>query len=338
MSHSSPIPVDYVWLDANNRFRWKTRILEPTPNVEDIPEWNYDGSSCGQADGNGQTEVVIKPVFMVRDPFRERGITVLCETYKEGIALSNNTRCYSKLVFDKGCNEKPWFGIEQEYFIIDPVFKNVMGCNTPDFALIPQQNDFYCRMGTKWGRNIAEKHLQYCLKAGLTVSGMNAEVSPGQWEYQIGPCEGIRAADELMISRYFLERIAEEHGKSISWEPKIVEKINGSGCHTNFSTQKMREDGGMQIILNAITLLQNKHSEHMKHFGNNNINRMTGLHETSSFHQFTYGYGTRNTSIRIGNDTVKNGKGYFEDRRPASNMDPYIVTGMIFKTACNITI
>lgn len=335
------IPVDYVWLDSNKKFRWKTRILnqnEIRGSIENIPEWNYDGSSCGQADSNGQTEVILKPVFMVSDPFREKGMVVLCETYKDGIPLQSNTRCFSKMIFDKAIDLKPWFGIEQEYFIIDPKPRNVMGCEARDFSQIPNSNEFYCKMGTRYGRNIAEQHLQYCLRAGLTVSGMNAEVVPGQWEYQIGPCEGIRAGDELMLSRYFLERIAEEHGKSICWNPKPIENVNGSGCHTNFSTKEMRETGGLQAILNAISYLQDNHAQHMEKYGTDNNKRMTGQHETASYNRFSFGYGTRNTSIRIGNDTAKNNKGYFEDRRPASNMDPYIVTSLILKTSCQITI
>ena len=337
------IPVDYVWLDSNKKFRWKTKVLINEGGAYDlrldnIPEWNYDGSSCGQADGNGQTEVILKPVFMVRDPFRETGIVVLCETYKDGVPLQTNTRCFSKMVFDKAIDLKPWFGIEQEYFIIDPILRNVMGLPLPDFGQIPNSNEFYCKMGTKYGRNIAEQHLQYCLRAGLTVSGMNAEVVPGQWEYQIGPCEGIRAGDELMLSRYFLERIAEEHGKSICWNPKPIDNVNGSGCHTNFSTKEMRDEGGMQAILNAISYLQDKHAEHMEKYGTDNNKRMTGKHETASYNRFSFGYGTRNTSIRIGNDTAKKQKGYFEDRRPASNMDPYVVTSLLLKTSCQITI
>lgn len=332
------IPVDYVWLDSDSKFRWKTRILTSACSVNDIPEWNYDGSSCGQADENSQTEVIIKPVFMIKDPFRKIGAIVFCETFKDNIPLINNSRSWAKNIFEKGIEEKPWFGIEQEYFIIDPVFNNVIGCKNSDFEKIPEQGNFYCKMGQRWGRGIAEKHMQYCLNAGLSVSGMNAEVAPGQWEYQIGPVEGIHAADELMLSRYILERIAEEEGKTICWDPKPIANLNGSGCHTNFSTKEMREEGGMKTILNAISYLQDKHAEHMEKYGTDNNKRMTGKHETASYQRFTFGYGTRNTSIRIGNDTVKNNKGYFEDRRPSSNMDPYLVTGLLFETACNIRI
>lgn len=331
--------IDYVWLDSNKRFRWKTRIYSANC-IENVPEWNYDGSSCGQTGSLEDTEVILKPIFICQDPFRNSGASkiVLCETYKRNMHLPSNTRGPANMIFLKGKDKKPWFGIEQEYFIVDPLFKNVMGCHSPDFTLIPKQGEFYCKMGNKWGREIAEQHLQYCLRAGLKMSGMNAEVAPGQWEYQIGPCEGIEAADQLLVSRYILERIAEEHGKSISWSPKISPKLNGSGCHINFSTEKMRNKDGITEIVTAISYLKANHAEHMLMYGEDNVKRMTGDYETSSYYEFTWGYGTRNTSIRIGNETVKNKKGYFEDRRPAANMDPYLATGMLLKTSCNITI
>ena len=327
--------LDYLWLDSNKRFRWKTRVLNVTPiSVADIPEWNYDGSSCGQADGNGQTEVILKPVYYCKDPFRNNSFIVLCETFKDDLPLPTNTRCWANMIFVKAKDRKPWFGLEQEYYIFDPKTQQPMGVDNKNI----KQGNFYCKMGNKYGRFIAEKHLQYCMTAGLTVSGMNAEVGPGQWEYQIGPCEGINAADQLLVSRYILERLAEENGKSICWEPKPILYFNGSGCHTNFSTVEMRNENGLTHILTAINRLQQKHSEDIIHYGKGNQLRMTGQYETAAYNSFSYGYGTRNTSIRIGNETVKNKQGYFEDRRPASNMDPYRVTGMIFQNSCNISV
>lgn len=332
--------IDYVWLDSNRRFRWKTRNTESVHSVKDVKQWNYDGSSCGQADGNGQTEITLKPVFICRDPFRGNDSKiVLCETYKDiNLPTETNTRCWSNLIFEKCKELKPWFGIEQEYYIYDPSTCQPMGCDVQQNISNIKQGNFYCKMGNKYGRHIAEKHLQYCLAAGLTVSGMNAEVGPAQWEYQIGPCEGINASDELLVSRYILERVAEEHGKSICWVPKPIEYFNGSGCHTNFSTQAMRDENGLTEILQCISRLQHSHTQDMTQYGENNYLRMTGLHETSSYKYFSYGYGTRNTSIRIGNEIVREKKGYFEDRRPASNMDPYKVTGTLLKSAYNITI
>ena len=66
---------------------------------------------------------------------------------------------------------------------------------------------------------------------------------------------------------------------------------------------------------------------------------MTGKHETASFSNFSFDLTKpvdRGASVRVGTDTIHNKCGYFEDRRPASNMDPYLVTSHIFRTICLI--
>ena len=91
---------------------------------------------------------------------------------------------------------------------------------------------------------------------------------------------------------------------------------------------------GLEYIYEGIEKLSKKHTEHMKYYGKDNILRLTGKHETSSYNTFSWGEANRSVSIRIGKDTLNNKKGYFEDRRPASNIDPYLATGIIFKTVC----
>jgi len=107
---------------------------------------------------------------------------------------------------------------------------------------------------------------------------------------------------------------------------------NGAGMHTNVSTRKMREDGGIEHIKQAIYKLGAKHAEHIAVYGSGNELRLTGKHETASLLKFSWGVANRSASIRIGHDTFAAGRGYFEDRRPASNCCPYIVTGKIMST------
>jgi glutamine synthetase len=81
-----------------------------------------------------------------------------------------------------------------------------------------------------------DSHYKACLFAGIQISGTNSETTPGQWEYQVGPCEGISIGDQLWVSRYLLHRVAEDFGITISFQPKLFREYNGSGCHINFST------------------------------------------------------------------------------------------------------
>ena len=138
----------------------------------------------------------------------------------------------------------------------------------------------------------------------------------------------------MIVSRFLLERIAEKYSVQIVYTPKLYKHLNGSGCHANFSTEITRSDIGIEEIYKCMTKLEKKHTEHILVYGKDNENRLTGIHETSSMDKFTFGVGTRNTSVRIPNQVLKDGCGYFEDRRPAANIDPYQVTSIIFKTCC----
>lgn len=330
--------VEYIWLGGNNELRSKTKVIDyQITSASDLPKWNYDGSSTGQAEGK-DSEVIIIPQKLFKDPLRNNGYLVMCDTYngKTMEPLEGNKRHNANIIFQKDLSAKPWFGLEQEYFFIDPVTNKPLGLSMNSNP----QGQYYCSTGygNAFGREIAEKHLKACIEAGITISGINAEVAPGQWEFQIGPVEGIDAGDHLWVARYLLLRIAESSNVIVDFEPKPVKgDWNGSGCHCNFSTVAMREGtgvmSGLQHIELAIERLSKKHDEHMAVYGTGNELRMTGEHETSRFDQFTSGRANRGASVRIGNETIQDNKGYFEDRRPSSNCDPYLVTSILFNTS-----
>ncbi len=340
--------VEYVWLDADKTFRSKTRVLSDNlsstrtlPNVSDIPRWNYDGSSTGQATTES-SEIILVPSFVCWHPLfkdiecfhADMAIIVLCESYNtDGKPALGNTRANASSIFDADKAAEPWFGFEQEYFLsLTPLISESFGTQ------IDNRGKSYCGIG-KWnmhGRVIAQKHMFMCIEAGLTISGINAEVAPGQWEFQIGPLCGIEAADQLLVARFLLERICESEGVDVNWQPKPFENVNGSGCHTNYSTKATREGtgqaDGITIITEHLRHLEKHHMAHMKAYGEGNASRMTGKNETSKYDVFTSGVGDRTASVRIGNDVHQARKGYYEDRRPSSNCDPYTVSSMIFNT------
>lgn len=338
------IIIEYIWIGGSGELRSKARVIDfdskDDIHVNLIPVWNYDGSSTEQADGK-LSEVMVRPVKVTKCPFRRgNNLMVLCDAYDhQWIPIATNTRVNANRIFQTKLDEEPWFGIEQEFFLFDAKTNLPLGFNGETYNVPKKQGQYYCSVGAgnAFGRQIIDDALDNMLYAGLSVSGINAEVAPGQWEYQIGPVTGIDAADQMWLSRYILERTAEKYNVRVEYHPKplgVTEDWNGSGCHTNFSTRAMREDGGINVIYNAIQKLEKKHSEHMNVYGHFNEMRMSGKHETASFEKFTHGVANRGASVRIGNSVYSDKKGYFEDRRPASNADPYLVTSKIFETSC----
>jgi len=341
LDQGSRVQALYIWVDGTGEgLRSKTKTLEKKPAlVDDLPIWNYDGSSTYQAEGSN-SDTYLKPVKMYPDPFR-RGdnILVLCETYKynkEPTDTNNRKACLE--VMNKAKDAHPWFGIEQEYTLLD---QDGHPFGWPKNGFPGPQGPYYCAVGANrvYGRDIVEAHYRACLYSGIRVSGTNAEVMPAQWEFQVGPTEGIDMGDDLWVARYILERVAEDFGVVVSFDPKpMAGDWNGAGAHTNFSTEPMRKPGGIKAIESAIDQLSKHHIRHIKAYdpreGKDNERRLTGAHETSSIHDFSAGVANRGCSIRIPRDVAEQGYGYLEDRRPSSNCDPYSVTRVIVQTVC----
>jgi glutamine synthetase len=352
----SNIKLEYIWLDGSKpqQLRSKTKITSEinSMNPSDYPVWSFDGSSTLQAQaGKGKnTDCLLRPVFVTHDPFR-KGLNklVFCEVLNpDGTPHeTNNRRTLAQKVNELGVDsgnksELPWFGWEQEYTLTHkPMIPFGSGEGIPlGFTLDPNktprpQGDYYCGIGADnvVGRDIVEEHMNMCMEIGLDISGINAEVLLGQWEYQIGPVTALEGSDQLWVSRYLLQRVAEKHNVKVSLHPKPLKgDWNGTGCHVNFSTKEMREEGGLEIIKDTMEKLERYQKEHIEVYGLHNDQRLTGAHETSSINEFSYGFSTRDTSIRIPAQAIVEGKGYFEDRRPASNCDPYQVSLRMLQT------
>ncbi|CAK0904391.1 unnamed protein product [Prorocentrum cordatum] len=193
---------------------------------------------------------------------------------------------------------------------------------------------YYCSVGaTKAvGRDVVEAHYKACLYAGVKLGGVNSEVAPAQWEFQVGPCTGIDAADDLWMARYILQRLCELFHIGVTFDPKPVPGWPGIGCHTNYSTKATRALDGLQVMEQHMELLQRRHFDHMAVYGRGNRRRLQGEDSTAKIGEFTWGIGDRSSSVRIGARVAARGCGYYEDRRPASNMDPYEVTRLLVET------
>lgn len=331
----------YIWIDGSGELlRSKTRTLTFVPkSVDELPEWNYDGSSTAQSTGMN-SDCYLKPVAMYKDPFRRgNNKLVMCETFnfqRKPLETNHRNSCFQAMT--AAADQVPWFGIEQEYTLLDMEGRPF---GWPKNGFPGPQGPYYCGVGANrvYARDIVEAHYRACLYAGINIAGSNAEVMPSQWEYQVGPCEGISIGDQLWMSRYILHRVAEEFGVVVTLDPKPMPgDWNGAGCHCNFSTKAMREENGIIAIEQAIDKLSKQHLRHIKAYdprgGKDNERRLTGAHETSSIHDFSAGVANRGSSIRIPRQVADDKKGYLEDRRPASNGDPYSVSEAIVRTVC----
>ena len=322
--------LEYVWLDGYSpepNLRSKVKIVnDSVSKIEDCPEWSFDGSSTQQADGNF-SDCVLKPVRLYGSPLDETGMTsflVLCEVMNpDGTPHSTNTRA---TLGDE--DNDLWLGFEQEYTII----KDGKPLGFPTDGYPEPQGKYYCGVGNRQvnGRKFVDMHMANCIAAGIDVTGTNAEVMLGQWEYQVFSKGKRKGGDDLWISRYILHQMSEDYGFEIEFHPKPVKgDWNGSGLHTNFSNKEMREIGGKDIFDSIFDSFESRHQLHIQNYGSCNDERLTGQHETQAIDKFSWGVSDRGASIRVPLPTSQGWKGYLEDRRPASNADPYKIIKVI---------
>ena len=104
MDRTINLILDYLWIGGAGEMRYKTRVIQMSElekydfvcNVTKMPKWNYDGSSTGQAPSEGNTEVILNPIFCCVNPLHkdvENAYIVLCDTYDtDGNPLPSNSR------------------------------------------------------------------------------------------------------------------------------------------------------------------------------------------------------------------------------------------------------
>eukprot|EP00894_Picocystis_sp_ML_P003109 jgi/Pico_ML_1/53626/g4146.t1 len=299
--HAQTQRAEYIWMDGYessglkglmfNEMRSKTKCIpNPIPVGGEFPDWSFDGSSTGQAEGNF-SDCILRPVFSCPDPIRGgQDVLVLCEVLDaHGKPHPSNTRFpLTEQLTPEILAEEPLYGFEQEY--------TMLGADGRPY-------------------------------------GWPEEVMPGQWEFQIGPAGPLEMPDHVMVARWLLHRIGEDMGIICTFHPKPMGgDWNGAGAHTNFSTKSMRVEGGMKAIEAAIDKLSKTHMEHITQYGSGNDARLTGLHETCDMNTFKFGVADRGSSIRIPLPVQLAGQGYLEDRRPAANVDPYVVARLLLKS------
>ncbi|MGI5468381.1 glutamine synthetase [Streptomyces sp. CA-132043] len=331
------IKAEYIWIDGTQptaKLRSKTKILSEPTELAELPLWGFDGSSTNQAEGHA-SDLVLKPVFSCPDPIRGgESILVLCEVFNTDMTPhASNTRAGLREVAEKFADQEPIFGIEQEYTF----FEGTRPLGFPEGGFPAPQGGYYCGVGADeiFGRDVVEKHLDNCLAAGLGISGINAEVMPGQWEFQVGALPPLEVSDHMWVARWLLYRTAEDFGISATLDAKPAKgDWNGAGAHTNFSTRAMRE--GYDAIITACESLGegDKPLEHVKQYGTGIEDRLTGAHETAPWDEYSYGASDRGASVRIPWQVERDKKGYIEDRRPNANVDPYVVTRLMVDTCC----
>ncbi len=326
--------LDYIWLDGYEVANIRTKAqLYPDDSydgtLESLPVWGFDGSSTQQAEGH-DSDCVLQPVRVYNNPLRTNAYIVLCEVFhRDGTPHGTNTR--SRI--DRDMEGEFWFGFEQEYVLMT---SNGRPVGFPDGGYPEPQGPYYCAVGAHKveARNMVDEHWDSCAAAGVGVTGINAEVMLGQWEYQCFGKGAIRAADDLIVSRFLLHLISEKYGFVANMDPKPISgDWNGSGLHSNFSYDYIRDTGGQAYIEALCEGFRPFHEDHIAVYGAGNERRLSGSHETASIDQFSFGASNRGASIRIPIYTTSHDwKGYLEDRRPASDADPYLIVDRIMRT------
>ena len=278
------IKAEYIWIDGTEPtplLRSKTKVLA---RATDLPIWGFDGSSTNQAPRKA-SDCVLKPVFSCPDPIRGgTNVLVLCEVLLTDFSPHpTNTRPRWSTRSRSSPGRSRCSGSSRS----TPSSRAAGPLGFPEQTGYPgPQGPYYCGVGSDdiYGRPLVEAHLDACLAAGLAISGINAEVMPGQWEFQVGPLgplEVVRPAVGRPLAA--APRWARTSGSPSTLDPKPVRgDWNGAGAHTNFSTKAMRESYDA-VVTAAEALRRRTAEEHVAGYGHGIEDRLTGHHETAHY-------------------------------------------------------
>ncbi|KAG4964044.1 hypothetical protein JHK82_040711 [Glycine max] len=203
-----------------------------------------------------------------------------------------------------------WYGIEPEYTLLQKDVQWPLGWSIGGFP--GPQGPYYCGIGANkaFGRDIVDSHFKACLYADINITGINAEVMPGQWEFRVGP--SLASLPNISVCANISVVVLSFYPQPIKVDNSILIQgdWNCAGAHTNYSTKSMRNDGGYEVIRKATAKLEKRHKEHIAAYGEGNERRLTGQHETADINTFIRGVANRGASIRVGRDAEKAGKGH----------------------------
>jgi len=314
---SHRIIFDYVWLDGADPagLRSITHVhyrrffsLTASPPIK-----TFAGLSTNQSNEE-LSDCLLVPVRVYPNPFRANGKLVLAEVCTpEKQPHASNYRHSLAQVTRTTRSKGPLFGIEQEYYLTRNPGQDIFKSDTN-----------YCGVGTAsvFSRAIVARHLDLCLITNIHITGYNAEATRGQWEFQVGPDDPLTVADDLIIARYILLRLAEEDNLNVSFNP-VPENMsfNMSGAHVNFSDRKTRCANGLSALEQKIHKLETSHIEAIAILGTDNERRLRA--NNPKYQSFKSGRLDRSAAIRIPLLTVRKNSGHFEDRRPGANINPY---------------
>lgn len=330
---------------------WLKSLKGPTRKLRaSIGPWAFDGSSTFQGEGKN-SDRILKPVMVMPDPFlRNRrnefydpyAVLVLSEVcMPDGTPHPSNHRHLLVEAEKRYAKHKAWIGFELEYMLVNkasvPLALHLKSSKRTQL----QQGVSYCGVGHPGlppvVRQVMDEHMLVARAAGLTLAGTNPEVAGGQMECQVGHLPPLKVADELTMERYLLRRIAERHDVGVSFHPKLHSAFNGSGMHTNFSIAATRAEGGLAKIEEFCRRFEADPKLFMPLFavcGAGTKTRLTGEHETARYGKFEWGPLNRAATIRIPEQVVREGRGYFEWRSPSANADPYLLALALLDAFC----